>query len=88
MVDKTAGTGIKDIAGNCTSRLYSSLPHTPIKQKKQISKRVIVKNVLDEAVKVIIIKSQPFSIHPFKNILGVKMGNVMVISRKITCVIF
>lgn len=35
-----------------------------------ISKRVILKNVLYEAVKIIIIKSQLFSIHPFKKYFG------------------
>ena len=52
-----------------------------------ISKRVILKNVLDEAVKIIIIKSQPFSIHPFKKIFWLLKWDVMVISRKTDCVI-
>lgn len=52
-----------------------------------ISKRVILKNVLDEAVKIIIIKCQPFSIPPFKKIFWVLKWNVMVISRKTDCVI-
>ena len=52
---------------------FAVLPTTHSHKTKPmcfISKRVILKNVLDEAVKIIIIKAQPFSIHPFKKYFG------------------